>query len=65
MAAPLIPIAFAATVVTCFAPEQNCAGLAIAAIDAAQREILISAYVLTNGSASLRRSFAPTTEASM
>ena len=26
MSAPLVPIAFAATVVTCFAPEQNCAG---------------------------------------
>ncbi len=50
MAAPLIPAAFAASIVTCFAPEQNCAGLAIAAIDAATHEILVSAYVLTNGS---------------
>lgn len=50
MAAPLIPIALAASIVTCFAPEQNCSVLAIGAIDAAQREILVSAYVLTNGS---------------
>jgi phosphatidylserine/phosphatidylglycerophosphate/cardiolipin synthase-like enzyme len=34
----------------CFAPEQDCARLAIAAIAAAQCEILISAYVLANGS---------------
>jgi phosphatidylserine/phosphatidylglycerophosphate/cardiolipin synthase-like enzyme len=39
--------AFAATVATCFAPEGNCALLAIGAIDAAQREILVNAYALT------------------
>jgi phosphatidylserine/phosphatidylglycerophosphate/cardiolipin synthase-like enzyme len=50
MAAQLISAAFAASIVTCFAPEQDCAGLAIAAIDTAQHEILASAYVLTNGS---------------
>ena len=42
--------AFTASILTCFAPEQDCAGLPIGAIDAAQREILVSAYVLTNGS---------------
>jgi phospholipase D len=42
--------AFTASILTCFAPEQDCAGLSISAIDAAQREILVSAYVLTNGS---------------
>jgi hypothetical protein len=46
---PLISVAFAASIVTCFAPEQDCAGLAIGAIDAARQEILVSAYVLTNG----------------
>jgi hypothetical protein len=35
MTAPLISAAFAASIVTCFAPEQNCAELAIRAIDAA------------------------------
>lgn len=35
---------------TCFAPEQDCATLATGAIHAAQHEILVSAYVLTNGS---------------
>jgi hypothetical protein len=35
MTAPLISAAFAASIVTCFAPEQNCAELAISAIDAA------------------------------
>jgi hypothetical protein len=36
--------------VTCFAPEQDCAGLATSAIDAARREILVNAYALTTGS---------------
>ena len=47
---PLISAAFAASIVTCFAPEQDCAALAIGAIDAARQEILVSAYALTNGS---------------
>jgi phosphatidylserine/phosphatidylglycerophosphate/cardiolipin synthase-like enzyme len=47
---PLISAAFAASIVTCFAPEQDCAALAIGAIDAARQEILVSAYVLTEGS---------------
>jgi hypothetical protein len=47
---PLISAAFAASIVTCFAPEQDCAALAIGAIDAARQEILVSAYVLTKGS---------------
>jgi len=46
----LSAVAFAASIVTCFTPEQNCAELAIGAIDAAEHEILVSAYVLTNGS---------------
>jgi phosphatidylserine/phosphatidylglycerophosphate/cardiolipin synthase-like enzyme len=48
--APLISAAFAASIVTCFAPEQDCAALAISAIDAARHEILVNAYVFTTGS---------------
>jgi hypothetical protein len=40
LSALLISDAFAASIVTCFAPEQNCAALALNAIEAAQREIL-------------------------
>jgi phosphatidylserine/phosphatidylglycerophosphate/cardiolipin synthase-like enzyme len=47
---PLIPAAFAASIVTCFAPEQNCALLALGAIEAAQHEILVNAYGFTLGS---------------
>ena len=46
----LILAAFAASIVTCFAPEQDCAALAIGAIDAARQEILVSAYALTKRS---------------
>ena len=42
--------AFAAGIITCFAPEQDCARLAIGAVDAATHEILVNAYVLTTGS---------------
>ncbi len=38
-----------AAISICFAPEQDCAALAIAAIDRAEREILVSAYNLTTG----------------
>jgi hypothetical protein len=48
--ASLIPAAFAATIVTCFAPEQDCAALAIGAIDSAGREVLVNAYAFTTGS---------------
>jgi hypothetical protein len=48
--APLIAAAFAANMVTCFAGEQDCAGRAISAIDAARHEILVNAYALTTGS---------------
>jgi len=44
---PLISAAFAASIVTCFASEENCAGLAIGTIDAAQHEIPVNAYALT------------------
>ena len=39
-----------ATIETCFAPESDCAALAVRAIDRAQREILVGAYGLTTGS---------------
>jgi phosphatidylserine/phosphatidylglycerophosphate/cardiolipin synthase-like enzyme len=48
--APLISAAFAASILTCFAPEQDCAGFAISAVDVAQHEILVNAYVFTTGS---------------
>ena len=46
----LSAVAFAASIVTCFAPEQDCAALAISAVDAAEHEILVNAYILTMGS---------------
>ena len=50
---PAVPISSAvteATVEVCFAPEDDCAGFAERAIEAAEREILVSAYRLTVGS---------------
>ncbi|MGC2203386.1 MAG: phospholipase D-like domain-containing protein [Stellaceae bacterium] len=38
-----------ATIETCFAPEDDCAALAVRAIDRAKREILVGAYGLTTG----------------
>jgi phosphatidylserine/phosphatidylglycerophosphate/cardiolipin synthase-like enzyme len=48
--ASLVSAAVTASIVTCFAPERDCAGLAISAIDAASREILVNAYAFTTGS---------------
>ncbi|MBV9202003.1 MAG: hypothetical protein JOY83_20170, partial [Alphaproteobacteria bacterium] len=49
----LPPSAFAAappaTIQTCFAPEADCAALAVRAIDRAEHEILVGAYGLTTG----------------
>jgi len=39
-----------AAIETCFAPENDCAALAVRAIDHAQHEILVGAYGLTTGS---------------
>ena len=50
MTAPVGLAAVTAGIVTCFAPEQNCALLAIGAIDAAGSEILVNAYAFTLGS---------------
>lgn len=38
-----------ATIETCFAPESDCAGFAVRAIDGAEHEILVGAYGLTTG----------------
>jgi hypothetical protein len=46
----LVCAAFVASIVTCFASEQNCALLALGAIETAQREILVNAYARTTGS---------------
>jgi hypothetical protein len=48
---PLISAAFAASIATYFAPEQDYPGLAIAAIDATLHEVLVKAYALASGSA--------------
>jgi phosphatidylserine/phosphatidylglycerophosphate/cardiolipin synthase-like enzyme len=39
----------AATISVCFAPQQDCAAFAVAAIDRARRQILVTAYNLTTG----------------
>ncbi len=39
-----------AAISVCFAPQQDCAGLVIAAIDRAHDQILVNAYNLTTGS---------------
>lgn len=46
----LVSAALAADIVTCFAPEQNCASLALNAIETARREILVNVYALTTAS---------------
>ena len=48
--AALVSAAFTASILACFAPEEDCAALAINTLDAARQEILVSAYVLTKGS---------------
>jgi hypothetical protein len=45
---PLISAAFAASIATYFAPEQDYPGLAIAAIDATLHEVLVKAYALAS-----------------
>ena len=46
---PALAAAPSATIETCFAPESDCAALAVRAIDRAQHEILVGAYGLTTG----------------
>jgi len=46
----LTAAAFAASIVTCCAPEEKCAGLAISAVDAGRHEMLVNAYALAIGS---------------
>ena len=48
-ATPAMAAATNATVETCFAPEADCAALAVRAIDGARHEILVGAYGLTTG----------------
>ena len=50
---PAVPVASlspGAAVAVCFSPEENCAAFAGRAIGSAEREILVGAYGLTNGS---------------
>lgn len=49
---PLLPVASVtsgAAIAVCFAPEQDCAAFAVNAIDAAERQILVTSYALTTG----------------
>ena len=46
----LTAAAFAASIVTCFASEENCTGRAISVVDAAQPEILVNTCALTTSS---------------
>jgi phosphatidylserine/phosphatidylglycerophosphate/cardiolipin synthase-like enzyme len=46
----LVSAALTGDIVTCFAPEQNCASLALNAIETARSEILVNVYALTTGS---------------
>jgi phospholipase D len=51
--APVLPassVASGAAVAVCFAPEEDCAAVAVRAINNAEREILVGAYGLTTGS---------------
>ena len=52
---PAASLSSGAAISVCFAPEEDCAAFAVHAIDNAEREILVSAYGLTVGSASLGR----------
>ncbi len=46
---PAAATAPGAAIAVCFAPEEDCAGFAVGAIDLARRQILVSAYNLTIG----------------
>jgi phosphatidylserine/phosphatidylglycerophosphate/cardiolipin synthase-like enzyme len=47
---PAASVASSAAIAVCFSPEENCAAFADRAIGNAEREILVGAYGLTNGS---------------
>jgi phosphatidylserine/phosphatidylglycerophosphate/cardiolipin synthase-like enzyme len=47
---PASSVASGAAIAVCFAPEEDCAALAVRAINNAEREILVGAYGLTTGS---------------
>lgn len=47
---PASPVSSGTGVEVCFSPEENCAAFADRAIGNAEREILVGAYGLTNGS---------------
>jgi phospholipase D len=53
VSAPTLPVssvASGAAIAVCFAPEEDCTGFAVRAINNAEREILVRAYGLTTGS---------------
>jgi phosphatidylserine/phosphatidylglycerophosphate/cardiolipin synthase-like enzyme len=47
---PVSSVASGAAIAVCFAPEEDCAAIAVAALNNAEREILVGAYGLTTGS---------------
>jgi hypothetical protein len=49
-ALPAASVTEGVAIAVCFAPEEDCAAFAVDAIDAAEREIPVSAYSLTTGS---------------
>ena len=49
-AVPVSSVSSGTAVAVCFSPEENCAAFADRAIGNAEREILVGAYGLTNGS---------------
>jgi phosphatidylserine/phosphatidylglycerophosphate/cardiolipin synthase-like enzyme len=49
-AVPVSSLSSGVAVAVCFSPEENCADFADRAIGNAEREILVGAYGLTNGS---------------
>lgn len=47
---PVASVSSEVAVATCFSPEEDCIAFAVRAIDAAERQILVSSYALTTGS---------------
>jgi phosphatidylserine/phosphatidylglycerophosphate/cardiolipin synthase-like enzyme len=49
-ASPVASVTSGAAVAVCFSPEEDCTAFAVHAIDAAERQILVTSYALTTGS---------------
>jgi hypothetical protein len=42
---PVSSITSGVAIATCFSPEENCTAVAVDAVNGAEREILVSAYI--------------------